>query len=116
MSPTMGTMLMNDVVPRLKTAARSMAKTGADDNEVVVADMTLQAARMMVSADKVGKTFTPGKGEGAAALPLFAWRGGLPRAAWGTASLLPPGRGRKPTIRVSGHYGGWVDGQGRIST
>ena len=32
-------------------------------------------------------------------------RGELPRAAWGFASLLLPGRGMKPTIRVSGHYG-----------
>jgi hypothetical protein len=29
----------------------------------------------------------------------------LPRAAWWTASLLPPGCGVKPTIRVFGHYG-----------
>jgi hypothetical protein len=35
--------------------------------------------------------------------------GGLPRAAWGFASLLLPGlpgRGMKSTISISGQYGG----------
>ena len=60
MSPEMGMMLVNDVLPRLKAAANSVPKTGADDDEELTADMTLNAARMMMSAEQAGKSFTPG--------------------------------------------------------
>ena len=60
MSPTMGMMLVNDVVPRLRAAAHSVPKVGSDDDEEIAADMTVQAARMMESAEKAGRTFGPG--------------------------------------------------------
>jgi hypothetical protein len=60
MSPVLGTMLVNEVVPRLKAAARSVPKIGADDDQEIVADMTVQAARTMTSAEKAGRKFGPG--------------------------------------------------------
>jgi hypothetical protein len=53
-------MLVNEVIPRLRNAARSIPKIGCEDDEEIVQDCTLQAARMMDSAEKAGRTFTAG--------------------------------------------------------
>jgi hypothetical protein len=53
-------MLVNEVVPRLRNAARSIPKVGPEDDEEIVADATLMAARMVDAAEKAGKTFTAG--------------------------------------------------------
>ena len=48
-------MLVNEVVPRLRVAARSIpkiGKIGSEDDEEIVQDVTLMAARMMDSAEK----------------------------------------------------------------
>lgn len=60
MSPMMEDMLVNEVVPRLRNAARSIPKIGCEDDEEIVQDATLMAARMMDSAEKAGKPFTAG--------------------------------------------------------
>ena len=60
MSPMMGRMLVNEVVPRLRSVARSIPKIGSEDDEEIVQDATLVAARMMDSAEKSGRTFTAG--------------------------------------------------------
>ena len=60
MSPMMDDMLVNDVIPRLRAAARSIPKIGCEDDEEIVQDATLMAARMMDSAEKAGQTFTAG--------------------------------------------------------
>lgn len=60
MSPMMEDMLVNEVVPRLRNAARSIPKVGCEDDEEIVQDATLVAARMIDSAEKAGKTFTAG--------------------------------------------------------
>ena len=52
MSPKLGTMLVKQVVPRLRVAARSIPKIGSEDDEEIVQDAILVAARMMDSAEK----------------------------------------------------------------
>jgi hypothetical protein len=58
MSPMMNDMLVNDVMPRLRVAARSIPKIGCEDDEEIVQDATLMAARMMDSAEKSGQQFS----------------------------------------------------------
>ena len=57
MSPMMEEMLVNDVVPRLRAAARSIPKVGHEDDEEIAQDATLMAARLMDSAEKAGQKF-----------------------------------------------------------
>ena len=60
MSPLLNDMLLNEVIPRLRNAARSIPKVGSEDDDELVQDTTLMAARMMDSADKAGHKFTAG--------------------------------------------------------
>ena len=60
MSPMLNEMLVCEVVPRLRNAARSIPKIGCEDDEEIVQDATLMAAKMMDSAEKSGRTFTAG--------------------------------------------------------
>ena len=60
MSPMMEEMLVHEVVPRLRHAAASIPKIGHEDDEEILQDTTLMAARMMDSAERAGKTFTAG--------------------------------------------------------
>ena len=60
MSPMLEEMLVNEVVPRLRGTVRTIPKIGCEDDEEIIQDATLMAARMMDSAEKAGKTFTAG--------------------------------------------------------
>ena len=60
MSPKLDEMLVNEVLPRLRGAAHAVSKFGCEDDEEIVADTTLMAARMMDSAEKAGQKFTAG--------------------------------------------------------
>jgi DNA-directed RNA polymerase specialized sigma24 family protein len=60
MSPMMEEMLVNDVVPRLRKAVGTISKIGHEDDEEIVQDATLMAARMMESAEKSGQPVTAG--------------------------------------------------------
>ncbi|MCX6630077.1 MAG: hypothetical protein NTW28_20865, partial [Candidatus Solibacter sp.] len=53
-------MLENQILSRLRSAARSIPKIGCEDDEEIAADCTLMAAKMMDSAEKSGRTFTAG--------------------------------------------------------
>ena len=53
-------MLLNEVIPRLRNAARSIPKIGCEDDDEIVHDTTLMAAKMMDSAERAGHTFTAG--------------------------------------------------------
>ncbi|MCF7730940.1 MAG: hypothetical protein K9N23_04595 [Akkermansiaceae bacterium] len=53
-------MLVNEVGPRLRKTARSISKIGSEDDDGIVQDATLMAARMMDSAEKAGRKFTAG--------------------------------------------------------
>ena len=74
MSPMMDEMLMNEVVPRLKNVVRTIPKIGHEDDEEIVQDATLMAARMMDSAEKAGKTITGGNVSYYAMLPAVNLR------------------------------------------
>ena len=60
MSPMMDDMLVHEVVPRLRAVARTIPKIGCEDDEEIIQDATLMAARMMDSAEKAGQKFTAG--------------------------------------------------------
>ena len=53
----MGEMLVNEVMPRLRAAAPSIPKVGHEDDEEIVQDCTLMAARMMDAAERAGQKF-----------------------------------------------------------
>jgi hypothetical protein len=56
----MDAMLVNEVVPRLRSVARTIPKIGHEDDEEIVQDATLMVARMMDSAEKSGQRFSAG--------------------------------------------------------
>ena len=60
MSPMLNDMLVNEVVPRLRKSIHTVPKVGHEDDEEIIQDCTLQAARMMDSAEKAGQRFTAG--------------------------------------------------------
>ena len=60
MSPETGNLLVSEVVPRLRAAAPFVPATGHEDAEELLADMTANAAKMIDSAERAGKKFTPG--------------------------------------------------------
>jgi hypothetical protein len=45
MSPMMNDMLVHEVMPRLRNTVRSVPKVGHEDNEEIIQDSTLMAAR-----------------------------------------------------------------------
>jgi len=53
-------MLTDEIVPRLKATAHTVRKIGHEDDEEIVQDSTLMAARMIDSAEKNKRPFTPG--------------------------------------------------------
>ncbi|QTN34168.1 hypothetical protein HZ994_18195 [Akkermansiaceae bacterium] len=53
-------MLVHEVVPRLKKSVHTIPKVGHEDDEEIVQDATLMAARMMDSAEQAGRKFTAG--------------------------------------------------------
>ncbi len=60
MSPMMDAMLVEEVMPRLRKSVHTVPKVGHEDDEEIIQDCTLQAARMMDSAEKSGQRFTAG--------------------------------------------------------
>jgi len=88
MSPMMGEMLVNDVMPRLRAAAPSIPKIGCEDNEEIIQDTTLMAARMMDAAEKAGQKFTAGN---VAYYATRAARSGRRSYYYGRTDALSPG-------------------------
>ena len=88
MSPMMEDMLVKEVVPRLRVAARSIPKIGCEDDEEIIQDATLMAARTMDSAEKAGRTFTAGN---VAYYATRAVRSGRRSHYKGTCDVLSPG-------------------------
>ena len=88
MSPEMGSMLVNDVVPRLRAAAPFVPATGHEDTEEILADMTANAARMMDSAERAGKKFSPGN---VAYYASRAARGGRRSTGSNRTDVMSPG-------------------------
>jgi hypothetical protein len=81
-------MLVNEVVPRLRHAARTIPKVGHEDDEEIIQDTTLMAARMMVSAEKAGHPITAGNASYYAAK---AARSGRRSYYTGRSDVMSPG-------------------------
>src|ERR1017187_8680319 len=61
MSPRAGWLLVNEILPRLRSAVPLVAHcVGAEDPEELIGDATLHAARILHSAEARGKTITAG--------------------------------------------------------
>src|ERR1035437_3036319 len=61
MSPRSGWLLVNEIVPRLRSAVPLVAHCiGAEDPEELIGDATLHATRILHSAESRGKTITAG--------------------------------------------------------
>ncbi len=61
MSPRSGWLLVNEILPRLRSAVPLVARgVGAEDPEELIGDATLHAARILHSAEARGKTITAG--------------------------------------------------------
>lgn len=88
MNSMMKDMLVKEVLPRLRNAARSIPKIGCEDLEELVADCTLQAARLMVSAEKAGHPITAGN---AAYYATKAARSGRRSYYTGRSDTMSPG-------------------------
>ena len=81
-------MLINDVVPRLRSGAHSVAKIGHEDDEEIIQDATLMAARMIDSAERKGREVTPGN---IAYYTHRAARSGRRSGYSGRSDVLSPG-------------------------
>ena len=60
MSPRNSELLVNEVVPRLRNTIRKVPKIGSEDDEEILQDVTLMAARLMESAEQAGHPITAG--------------------------------------------------------
>ena len=88
MSPMMDEMLVKEVVPRLRNAARTIPKIGHEDDEEITQDATLMAARMMDSAEKAGHPITAGN---ASYYATRAARSGRRSYSAGRTDVMSPG-------------------------
>lgn len=81
-------LLVHEVVPRLRSAVRTIPKVGHEDDEEIIQDATLMAARMMDSAEKAGKTITAGN---ASYYAVKAARSGRRSYYTGRSDVMHPG-------------------------
>jgi hypothetical protein len=81
-------MLVAEVVPRLRAALRTIPKVGHEDDEEILQDTTLMAAKMMDSAAKEGRTLPPSS---VAYYAARAARSGRRSYYSGRADALSPG-------------------------
>ncbi len=96
-------MLVTEVVPRLRNAARSIPKIGCEDDEEIIQDATLMAVRMMDSAEKAGKSITAGNVSYYAAK---AARSGRRSYSSGRTDAMSPGCQIDGNARYE-----WLDGE-----
>ena len=97
MSPQMGDLLVNEVVPRLRATASRVPAIGHEDREELLADMTANAAKMMDSAEKAGKRFSAGN---VAYFASRAARSGR-RSTWsGRTDVMSPAAALDHSVRL----------------
>jgi DNA-directed RNA polymerase specialized sigma24 family protein len=84
----MDEMLVHEVVPRLRNVARTIPKVGHEDDEEIVQDCTLMAARMMDSAEKAGRPISAGN---ASYFAAKAARSGRRSYYTGRSDVMSPG-------------------------
>ena len=102
-------MLVNEVVPRLRATVRSVPPIGHEDAEELLADMTANAAKMMASAEKSGKQFTPGN---IAYYAGRAARSGRRSTGGGRTDVMSPGAQLDGRVRHE-NLDGDPDGENR---
>ena len=99
MSPIAGTMLVEEIVPRLRASlSHAIPKVGAEDHDELVQDATAIAARILVSAEARGKkSVTPGN---VAFYALRSVQAGRRSTGSSETDVLSPGTvGRKGLLR-----------------
>jgi hypothetical protein len=101
-------MLVNDVVPRLRSAARTIPKVGSEDDEEIIQDATLMAARMMDAAEKAGQTFSAGN---MAYYATKAARSGRRSYYTGRSDVMHPGSQLDGNVRFD-----WLDREVEFET
>jgi len=87
MSPRNCELLVQEVVPRLRSQVRTIAKIGHEDDEEIIQDCILQAARMMDSAEKAGHPITAGN---ASYYAVKAARSGRRSGYTGASDVMSP--------------------------
>src|SRR6266481_4699608 len=60
MSPKAGELLVQEIVPRIRSLAHSLTPIGCEDREELAHDATAMAAQLLLSAEARGKKVTPG--------------------------------------------------------
>jgi hypothetical protein len=108
MSPRNSEMLINEVYPRLRKAARSIPKIGHEDDEEIVQDCTLMAARMMESAELAGHPITAGN---ASYFAVKAAKSGRRSYYTGRSDVMHPGCQIDGKARFE-----WLDGEVEFET
>ncbi len=88
MSPRNDEILLNDVIPRLRKAVHTIKKVGCEDDEELVQDTALMAARLMDSAENAGHPITAGN---ASFYTLKAARSGRRSYYTGRSDAMSPG-------------------------
>lgn len=88
MSPRNNAMLVNEVIPRLRNGVRNIPMVGHEDADELIQDCTLQAARMMESAELAGHPISAGN---ASFYALKAARSGRRSYYTGRSDVLHPG-------------------------
>jgi hypothetical protein len=96
-------MLTNEVIPRLQNAVRTIPKIGCEDDEELVQDATLLAARMMESAEKSGQKYSGGN---MAYFAAKAARSGRRSYYSGRSDAMSPGAQIDVKVRFE-----WLDGE-----
>jgi hypothetical protein len=81
-------LLVNEVIPRLRNAVRNIPKVGHEDDEEIIQDCTLQAARMMESAEQAGHLISAGN---ASYYAVKAARSGRRSYYTGRSDVMHPG-------------------------
>src|ERR1035441_5016558 len=84
MSPRSGWLLVNEILPRLRSAVPQVAHcVGAKDSEELIGDATLHAARILHSAEARNKTVS------ASSVAYYAIEHTRPGAAGGAVEIAP---------------------------
>jgi len=61
MSPQQGSMLLRQIVPRpTSTIPVAVSHVGSEDTQELIQDGTAMAAKILINANRNGKTVTPG--------------------------------------------------------
>jgi DNA-directed RNA polymerase specialized sigma24 family protein len=108
MSPRNDEMLVNEVIPRLRNAVHTIPKIGCEDDEEIVQDATLMAARMMESAERAGHPITAGN---ATYYAVKAARTGRRSHYTGRSDAMSPGCQLDGNARYD-----WLDAEVELET